>query len=180
MGPKLANVYSVESWVSLRPRSPWIGPSPASWLGPQQGPPPLPAPYPPVAFPDQAGPLRTKRSQQTARTHLLGSVQPLEAAQAGGTALRWGKKEGKREPGPGSLLPHPAPHHHHHQLSLQECLAGPKVHPNGPGSSKLSPSPRRRAPTHRIAFGGAPRCCVHGEALWPGEQEPPGPPGLRS
>lgn len=85
MGPKPARVCSVESWVPA-PRSPWICPRPASRLGPQQGPPPqpAPAPTPQVAFPDQAGPLRAKRAQQTAPTPLLGSVQPLQVARAGG------------------------------------------------------------------------------------------------
>lgn len=53
------------------------------------------------------------------------------------------------------------------------------VHPTFLGDSKLPPRPGHRAPTHRIAFA-APPCCLDGATLWPGEEEPPGPPGLCS
>lgn len=59
-------------------------------------------------------------------------------------------------PTPSSLAP---------QLSLQDF--GPCGSPQLPRGSKFPPSPGRRAPTHRIAFG-AHRCCVDGAALLPG------------
>lgn len=114
---------------------------------------------------------------------LLGSVQPLKVARAGG---RDGAPLGRTRKVSGSQARvvcfrtlHPittttSSPYRSVWLALRStptAWGAPRC-PQVPDAAPL--------PTGLPSRGGGPRCCVHGVALWPGEQEPAGPPGLRS
>lgn len=129
---------------------------------------------------NQRGPCGRRGPSKQSSSPFLGFALSLRIAQVCGTAPGWGKlgrEEGAR---PGTLcfrLTFPP-----RRVSLPALPTGvfrDAIHPSCLRDSKLPPHSGRRASTHRIAFG-APRCCVDGAELWPGQQEPPGPPGLRS
>lgn len=157
MGPKLANVYSVESWISLRPAH--LGSAPVQLPGMGRNRDLLRCPPPTPQSPSLIGLGRFGQAISANRPYPPLGLGAAPRSYSGG---RDGAPLGKARKVSESQAPvvcfrtlHPSTTTTN-QLSLQECLAGPKVHPNCLESSKLSPSPGRRAPTHRIALGGAP------------------------